>query len=296
MTNYIGELAALSAAFLWAVSSTIYTYLGQSIPPLLLNLFKGIAALFYLVITLLLLQQPVVWDNNPAIFLLLISGVIGIGIGDTAYFNALNSIGARRTLLLETLAPPIGAVLAQVFLGETLKPTAWGGIFLTILGVAWVISERAGVNTNIESPQGWGGVYWALFAAFCQATGAVLSRHALLLSGLSSLWSTLLRIAAAMVAIFILLLFNPPRERGGAIVPSWRLFGIIVASAFISTYLGIWLQQTSLQYSPVGIAQTLLATSPLFVLPIVAFLGDKITPRAIVGVIIALGGIFLLFQ
>ncbi len=296
MNNYTGELSALAAAFLWAVSSTVYTYLGQSIPPLLLNFLKGTIAILLLAVTLILLGQPIDGGGTGGVSILLLSGVIGIGIGDTAYFKALNSIGARRTLLLETLAPPIGAVLAQLFLEETLKVNAWCGIFLTVLGVAWVISERAPVSSESGKLRLSTGVYWGLFAALCQATGAVLSRHALLLSGMSSLWSTLLRISAGTLSALILIFLW--REERGKTEIAWsaRLIGIIAITAFISTYLGIWLQQTSLKYAPVGIAQTLLATSPLFVLPIVGVLGDKITPRAIIGVVIALAGIALLFQ
>jgi len=76
---------------------------------------------------------------------------------------------------------------------------------------------------------------------------------------------------------------------------SWRLAGIIFITAFASTYLGIWLQQISLKFSATGVAQTLSSTSPLFVLPIAAFLKETITLRAILGVLIALLGIALLF-
>ena len=66
-------------------------------------------------------------------------------------------------------------------------------------------------------------------------------------------------------------------------------------ASFGSTYLGIWLQQTSLKFAPTGIAQTFLATSPLFILPIVALQGEKISLRAILGAVISLGGIALMF-
>jgi drug/metabolite transporter (DMT)-like permease len=59
MTQYVeltfkGEVAALSAAFLWAVSSVIYGHLGQQIPPLTLNLLKGAIAIMLLLLTLVL--------------------------------------------------------------------------------------------------------------------------------------------------------------------------------------------------------------------------------------------------
>lgn len=45
ITNIGGELAALGAAFLWALSAVVYAQLGQKIPPLALNLSKGVIAI-----------------------------------------------------------------------------------------------------------------------------------------------------------------------------------------------------------------------------------------------------------
>ncbi|MDB9494872.1 EamA family transporter, partial [Spirulina subsalsa CS-330] len=70
----------------------------------------------------------------------------------------------------------------------------------------------------------------------------------------------------------------------------------ITIAAFGGTYLAIWLQQIALKYTATGTAQTLLATSPLFVLPLAALWGETITPRSVLGVGIAIAGIALLFQ
>jgi drug/metabolite transporter (DMT)-like permease len=80
-----------------------------------------------------------------------LSGAIGIGFGDTAYFASLNCVGARRALLLEALAPPLTALFAGVFLGEILPPSAWLGIALTVVGVAWVVLPWVvGVVKSVE--------------------------------------------------------------------------------------------------------------------------------------------------
>lgn len=89
---------------------------------------------------------------------------------------------------------------------------------------------------------------------------------------------------------------------------SKRLLAALVLAAFGGTYLrggrerilpahslGIWLQQVALKYTPAGVAQTLGATSPLFVLPVVAARGEAISIRAVLGVAIAIGGIALIF-
>ena len=76
---------------------------------------------------------------------------------------------------------------------------------------------------------------------------------------------------------------------------SRRLWGIVIMAAFASTYLGIWLQQIALKYAPTGIAQSLSATSPLFVIPFAIATGEKVSLRAVFGAAIALAGVWLLF-
>lgn len=199
--EYDGELAALAAALLWAIAASIFARLGDRVPPLTLNLTKGIVAMGFLGAMLLLLQRPFPEVEFRAIAFLLLSGAIGIGLGDTFYFRALGLIRARRSLLLESLAPPLSTVLAFLWLGESLKPANIAGIFLTLGGVIWVVSERLEQETSAPplpskdsapSPQTIAsrsynqrpsslrqGLGFGLLAALGQASEAVLSRAGL---------------------------------------------------------------------------------------------------------------------
>ena len=292
----IGEIAALTAAFLWALSSVVYSFLGQKIPPLQLNFFKGIVAVTLILLTLSVRGEEFISIAPLPLALLAISGVVGIGLGDTAYFFAINKIGARKTLVLETLSPPLGALLAFIVIGEIISTLAWCGIFLTLLGVIWVISEQTPESDRLARKY---GIIWAILAAIAQAVGAVLSRLALLDSDISPLQSSLIRIAAGS-AIALILTQIPAFSATQTIKSTLKSFsgrtvGIIFLAAMGSTYLGIWLQQTSLKFAPTGIAQTLLATSPIFIIPITLIMGEKVTWRSFLGVIIAVAGISLLF-
>ena len=291
----IGEIAALTAAFLWALSSVVYSFLGQKIPPLQLNFFKGIIAIVLILLTLGI-QNGLTPIAPLPLTLLAISGLVGIGMGDTAYFFALNNLGARRTLVLETLSPPLGALLTFITIGEVISPLAWCGIFLTLLGVIWVISEQ---TVEISYSDRKHGIIWAILAALSQAIGAVLSRLALLGSDINPLESSLIRILAGS-AIALMLAQLPIFSKGQTLKNTIKSFSrrtvtIIFFAALGSTYLGIWLQQTSLKFAPTGIAQTLLATSPLFIIPITLMMGEKVSWRSVFGVMIALAGISLLF-
>lgn len=322
-----GEVAALSAAFLWAAATLMFGRIGRQLSPVVLNLAKGVFALLFLIVTLgiqaFLLSRSgsenssVLALPESSIVYLLFSGAIGIGMGDTAYFSAINRLGARRALLLETLAPPVSAVLAWIFLAERLSETAILGIGLTLVGVAWVISER--VPGTLKAT--WGaGVWIALVAVFCQATGAVLSRAALANTAVDPLWSTLIRLLAGLAFMSVSLVIRP-RQLGdyqekpveassfSGASSSWqtrwqksaialktpKLLISVAVVAFFATYLGIWLQQVALKYAATGVAQSLLATSPLFVLPLARVLGDRVSWRSTCGAAVAMGGVWLLF-
>ncbi len=296
LTNFQGEFSALLAAFFWSLSSVVYSQAGQKIPAIGLNLTKGVIAITLFVITLILRGSLFPNVELPIVGLLLLSGIIGIAIGDSAFFTTLKCLGPRRALLMETLAPPLTAILAFIFLQERLPLVAWLGIFLTVLGVAWVITERVGDGV-VGSTHLKRGLLFGLLAEICQAVGILLSHLALNQTEISPLWSTLLRLSGGTGVLLLWLLIN--RQNIDLILKplqSRRTFLVIGLATFLGTYLGIWLQQTALKFSAAGIVQALSSTSPLFVLPIAVSLGDRVSLRAILGAIIAIAGIVLLFQ
>lgn len=312
IVEFRGELAALAAACIWAISSAIYAGYGRQLPPTALNLTKGMVAIALILLTLWLRGDAWATASSTSVLLLAGSGIIGIGIGDTAFFATLNHLGARRALLLEALAPPLAALLALVFLSEWLDERAYLGIVITVVGVAWVVIERTSDSTPSALPDALPnalsaasssdrldmrvGLVFGLIAALCQASGAVMSRAALSDTTISPLWSSLIRIIAGSVVLLIWMMIRRPIPERLKPLRSPRFLIIIAATAFASTFLAIWLQQTALKYTATGIAQALSATSPLFVIPIAALMGDRVSLRAIVGAIVALIGVWILFH
>jgi drug/metabolite transporter (DMT)-like permease len=295
-----GGWAALIAALLWSIAAVIFGGLAGQISPLGLNLAKGLVAITFLSLTMAL-NDRLLPAISPTISLvplliLLASGVIGIGIGDTFYFAALHQIGARRTLLMKILAPPIAAIVSFGLLGEQLTGLACLGMAVTIVGVAWVISERNRDQSVHPNPR---GILFAFLAALTDAIGAVLSRMALSESSIDPLWSAWVRLVGGAIIVGMLIVWQRqpivlPTKWGEAKTNMRRLVLTIVIVSFFSTYLGIWLQQVALKTTAAGIAQTLGATSPLFVLPIVALQGERVTIRSVLGASVALVGIGIL--
>jgi drug/metabolite transporter (DMT)-like permease len=289
----IGELAALSAAGLWAIASITYARLGLSVSPLLLNLGKGIVAIALVSITLLLTGQSLPTGAIPAITGLLLSGSIGIGIGDTFYFEALRRLGVRQVLLLGILSPPLTAILAMIFLREVLPVRGLLGIGITLIGISWVITERTPADLSRPTQQ-WQGIGFALLALLGNSAGALLARNALSTTDVSPLWGALLRLLGGLFILVGWIGLSPKLRAQLAQLTTFAVMRPLSAAAFMGTYLGIWLQQVSLKYTAAGIAQTLSATGPVFILILETINGKVVSRRAWLGTAIALGGIFLL--
>jgi drug/metabolite transporter (DMT)-like permease len=288
------------AALLWSIAAVIFQKLGEDIPPAELNLLKGLLAVSAMIVTSLILRESYPSISTSTLVLLAVSGIVGIGVGDTAFFHSLNYLGTRLALLMGVLAPPMAGLISWIFLGEVLKPVSWLGILITMVGVGWVILQE---NRGEGKIQHLGrGILVALLASLSQSIGAMLSRYALVSSDISALQTAIVRLLAGIISLVIVILFIQKtrfewlsgKERGkpsvGVLIRNVALVGLI------GTYSAIWLQQISLEYAPVGIAQTLLSTSPIFILPIVALRGEKVSWKAVLGALVSMTGVVILFS
>jgi len=306
-----GELAALGAAFLWAVASIIFADIGLHIRAINLNLIKGLIACSFMIVILFLgsllgaaeLRLGSLFSISSKEFLLLVtSGAIGIGIGDTAYFACLKRIGPQKGLMLESVAPVIAALLAILLFHEYLPLYAWYGILLTTLGVILVVRLS---HSQMQYSNSIVGITFGLVAASAQAAGVVLSRMVLAGGEVDPLASSFLRLAAGLLILALWVQVrkgfsrndssHQPLRQAMTIIARHHLAGKMFIAMFIGTFCAIWLQQISLRHTSAGITQTLLAACPLFGMLIGVYQGQKQPVAVWAGLLLGLTGISLLF-
>ena len=111
----------------------------------------------------------------------------------------------------------------------------------------------------------------------------------------SALGVSIVRLTAGVAGLVVVL--TVMRRIQNIVVPMRqpRSAALLIAATFLGTYMGIWLMNAGLLGAKIGIAATLNSTSPIFVLPIAAVvLGERITPRAVLGAVVAIVGVALL--
>jgi drug/metabolite transporter (DMT)-like permease len=315
----VGELAALAAAAAWAFASVLWTRLGAEYDEIVLNLLKCTLATVMLSGALMALQGTP-WPigmHSYELFWLVVSGIVGLTIGDSAYFHALTRIGPRRALLVWAMAPGISAALAWPVLGEPIDLRMVLGMTTTLGGVVWVILENQALREQDERdeqrerasevggapPKGAGGglsrkelvgLAFAGVALIGQGSANVLVK--LGGEGFGALEVSVVRLAAGAAGLGIWL--GALRRLSGALPPlkTPRTLGWILLATLVGTFAGIWLCTYGLLHADVGVAATLNSTSPLFVLPLaVVMQGERVSPRAIAGAFVAVSGVAIFF-
>ena len=307
--DYIGEIAGLSVAFLWAVTSIFFAEAGKSIGSFRVNVIRLLIAVGLYTIVLLVVSGQLFPDdlNSRQVFWLALSGLVGLVIGDGCGFKALVMIGPRLTTVMYSSAPIMATVVAWLFLDETLSWWSLLGIGLTITGITWVVLERRGKNNHEISarqrdhPDSGSlakGVLLGAGAAAGQAIGLVMAKHGMANAGgtVEPLEASFIRMAAAMVIIWLLATLRGHLPSVLSAMRQGRPVLFSAAGAVAGPFLGVWMSLVAVSYVAVGVAATLNAMTPVAIIPLVIlYYREKVSLRATVGAVVAVAGVAILF-
>ena len=296
MENYLGELAALGTSLSFAFGSTMFTVAGRRLTSIIVNRTRLVIAALLLAAThWLTLGSFFPIDAAPERFFWLgLSGMVGLVIGDIFLFQAFVLIGPRLSMLMMSLAPILATVQAWIFLGETLTGGQVFGIMLTVSGIAWVILEKKGRNENVRE---YGrGILFGLGGAIGQATGFVLAKPGVG-GDFSPISANLIRMLSAVILLWLITLFQgKAKETLSTFFNDRKGMFATLGGAFAGPFLGVSLSLFALQRVEVGVASTLTALPPIFLLPISYFIfKERFGWGAVVGTFMAMAGVAALF-
>lgn len=291
MSFGLGEFFSLACAFTWAVAAILFKKSGESLAPVPLNLFKNVLGLALLVLTVLALSGGA-GPGIPAgaVLLAFLSGLLGIALGDTLYFRALNAIGASRTAIAQMLYTPFTIVLSTLFLAERLTLLQLAGVGLVLGGVLLVQYAREVAAVDVRAIRR--GAIEAALAVLAMAAGIVMAKP--LLERYDFLWIVALRIVGGVLG---LLLFVAARRE---LASAWRAFaGVrhwphVIAGSIMGTYVSMLLWLAGYKYTKASVAAVLNEMATVFmILLAAAFLHERLSRRQLGGAALAVAGVVL---
>lgn len=293
---YIGEIAALLTAMCWVGSSVSFEYAGKKVGSLVLNLMRLVVSL--VLITVLNFFITSGFQNltiTPEAFrALMLSGLIGLVLGDLFLFQAYIEIGSRISLLIMALAPPITALFSYFLLDEVLGFGQILGMLVTVLGIAIVILGKEKGKKKLVVRHSVKGILYAFLGALGQAGGLILSKVGV--KDLNPFVATEIRIFSGILGFILIITF----------FKSWPGFfqtfklksvmaGITVGSLF-GPVVGVSLSLMAVKYTSTAIASTLMAITPILIIPVsVIFLKEKVKANEILGALVGVLGVAIIF-
>lgn len=296
----LGEIFALLAALTWAFSLVLFRYSGEHVVPLALNLFKCAVGIVLLAATLLLapLLPGLLGDQSVATFravpvrslwLLVLSGVIGIALADTLFFICLNRIGVGLISIVDCLYTPFVILFSWMLLPHEVL-TVWHlvGAGLILGGV--LVSSGHAPPPNTTRGQVVAGVCAGASAMAAMALSIVIAKPAL--EATPVIWASAVRMVAGTVALAVVVMLLPARKALWLVFRPSVAWKTSIPAAFLGTYLAYIFWIAGFKNAGAAVNAILNQTSIIFAIILATVVvKEPLTKRKLVSVGLAIVGV-----
>ena len=307
--QYVGEIISLVVAVSWTVTALFAEVGSKRLGSLQMNVIRMVLSLLMLGATLWWFTgSPVpLYADGKAWFWLSMSGFVGYLLGDYCLFNSYIWIGSRFGQLFMTLAPPTAAIAGFFMLGETLAWNAWVGMMVTLTGIGISVLNK-GTSNKLSLKLPLKGVLFGIGAGVGQGVGLVLSKVGMthyeasipmgeeMVADMMPFASTFIRAVTGAIGFLCVMGFQKQFHTLAISVRDRKGMNAAVWATITGPFIGVSLSLMAVQYTEAGIASTLMALTPVFIIwPAHFFFGQKVTFKEVVGACISVVGVSLFF-
>jgi len=293
---FAGEIAAFATAGCWAVTSLAFEDAGRKMGTLNLNFLRLlIGFLFLSLFTLASRGLFLPTDASPDSWKwLLLSGAVGIVIGDLLLFEAFVLIGARISMLIYASVPPLSGIFAYLFLGESMTFMQVTGMVITIGGIALVILEGGEKAGRLKFNHPVLGILFAFGGALGQAGGYIIGKFGM--GDYDPFAATQIRLIAGILSFILLFSVRGLWKGFFPVLLNRPALRSAVVGSFFGPFIGISLSLFAVQRINPGVASTLISITPILLILYAVFIKkEKIAIREIAGSCLAIAGLGIMF-
>lgn len=300
--SYFGEISALLTAVFWTVTSLSFESAGKKVGSLAVNLIRLVLAFFiYAGVNYYRNGMLLPLDAGAERWMwLALSGLVGFIIGDLMLFQAFVVIGARISMLIMALTPPITAFVSWLMLDEVLSLMNWVGMFVTLAGISIVILKREKHNSNstikrkITSSYSLNGILLAFGGAVGQGVGLVFSKKGM--GDYDAFAASQIRVITGMLGFAILFFFARYYGKVWSALKHRPAMKRIALGSFFGPFLGVSFSLLAIQHTQAGIAATIMSIVPVLIIPpAILLFHEKVNWKEIIGALITVSGVALFF-
>jgi drug/metabolite transporter (DMT)-like permease len=258
--NDIALLLTLGATLVFATSSLVFADYSKKVSVLWMNCFKATLALIAFAITVPLVTQWH-WPEPRSIAGFLISGLIGLNIGDLFLLSAFTRLGAARTLILFGFQPLMVGVAASFLFDQPLNPERLIALVF-LIGCLFTFSlERYRQDKRWE----FRGLLFALIAVSFDSAGILLTRASFAASPLVSPFeANLWRCGGAVLGFIAISFFRPINFKEGFLQWPAKTRLTLVAASLGGTFVSLSLYLFAIKIGHLASITAISITGPIF--------------------------------
>lgn len=292
----LGELISLGTAFFWTFTVIGFESAGKRVGSLPVNIIRLVIGMFLLTITIFIMTGSFIPLNVGAYAwnMLLISGMIGLVIGDLFLFQAFVDIGGRISLLIYCSVPIMTAILGYFIFGEVFDLLTILGIVITLSAISVVILSKR-TKEKVYEPHVIKGITFAFIGAVAQSLGLVFSKLGMG-DSMGAFEATQIRVIAALFTFVLYISFKKEwKSVFDALKDKVALKYIAFGSVF-GPFLGVSSSLLAMRYTSIGVSTTIAQLNVVLIIPFSVWLfKDKVSFIEIIASFAAFSGVVLLF-
>ena len=311
--THLGEILSLVVALSWTATALFADVASHRLGALPLNLIRMVLSLLMLAILLWAVTgspYPLHADGSTW-FWLALSGLVGYVFGDFCLFNSYVVFGSRYGQLFMTLAPPVAGIAGWMMLGESLSWKSWLAMAVTLAGIGMSILVRSGGQDRhgltLKLPLK--GVLFGIGAGVGQGVGLVLSKIGMehysaslppdapeAVGTMMPFAGTFIRAIMGLVGFALILALRGEMGRMRDAVKDRKGMTFATLTTFFGPFVGVSLSLMAVQYAPAGIASTLMALTPVLIIPPYCIMRhQKISGKEVIGAFVTIAGVAMFF-
>ncbi|ADG91252.1 DMT family transporter [Thermosphaera aggregans] len=187
-------IAPVIASLTWSINPAVISRYRDHIKPVLFTGFRALAALSFLIPFTIWVNPGLTGFTATSIIVVMLSAVLGPGIGDASYTRAIQILGGSLAVVVSYTYIFVSQVIAIVFLGEPLRFSVIAGSLIAFAGI--VIASVNGNGGRISL----NGLAYAATASITWGIATSLIKVALLYA--DTLILTVMRLG--FIAIFFI--------------------------------------------------------------------------------------------
>ena len=285
----LGDIYAILTAICWSCGVICFDIAGRVLNSLQISLLKNIVGVLGFIGFLLLQGDPFPLFAQHDYFVLVVSGLIGVALGDLLFLASLRRIGSSLSAIISTSYSVSIFILAYIMYQEVISVFAYFGGVMVISGV--IVGTR-------ESPENrtprdiYIGAFYGFLAHFFTAYSVLLLRPVMESHPVVPI--ALVRFSTGIIfsvaAIVYLNGYSELRETMA------KGFGhvYLLAGSFLGTFLSVIFWLSGYKYTLAGRAAIYNQLSTIFIIILAAiFLKEVMTKKKWAAVSLALGGAFI---